>query len=371
MFPNATQPFLPMLLSLTIYGCVALGTTLEGWSNPNLKKLFLTNDSFDDDGLQALVAGMRNCYNLTHLSLNGNDLITVDGFRSLSALFQSTHSHMTILQLSSMNIGDEGIRTIAAGLASLHSLETLRLSDNSIGDDGARAIATGIASLSSLAYLNLSGNASISAVGLRSLSALLQSDNCSLTRLHLWEIGFGDDGAAALADGLKASKTLKMLLFSESAGLTSIGWSSSSFSKLLCDTSSVNSTYLSNHTLVTIGHWSNRDTPDDVKQLLTLNKRTDKPAAMRKILKGHPDFNIEPLLLWKLKLLPLVMSWFETASTLVDDHKIYEESARTIRSRKLSTLYNFIRGMPLLAIDVSNNNAAMSAHSRKRKINQL
>jgi hypothetical protein len=112
-------------------------------------------------------------------------------------------------------------------------------------------------------------------IRIRSLSALLQSDNCSLTRLHLWEIGFGDDGAAALADGLKASKTLKMLLFSESAGLTSIGWSS--FSKLLCDTSSVNSTYLSNHTLETIGNWCNRGTPDGVTQLLTLNQLQINP----------------------------------------------------------------------------------------------
>jgi hypothetical protein len=355
-------------------GCVALGNTLESWRNPNLKKLYLTNNSFDDEGLQALIAGTRNCPNLTKLSLEGNELITLDGFRSLSTLFQSTHSHMTLLCLYRMNIGDEEIRTIAAGLASLHLLETLDLSQNLFTDLGLQTLVDGISNCCNLSELYLSGNASISAVGLRSLSGLLQSDSCSLTKLHLYEMLFGDDGAAALADGISGNKTLKMLLFCESAGLTSGGWLA--LSKLLCDTSSVNHTYLSNHTLETIGNWRNRDTPDDVKQLLTLNERIDnKRVAIIKILKSHPDFDVEPLLLWKLKLLPLLMSWFERVGVFVDNYKIseVEESARTIQRRKLSTMYKFIRGMPLLAMDgyCRHNKAAMSAQSRKRKISQL
>ncbi len=350
--------------------CVALGNTLGSWSNPSLNKLSLCFESLDDEGSEVLVAGMRNCHNLTQLSLRGNGSIAVDGFRSLSTLFQYDQCRLKHLYLDSMNMGDEGIRTIATGLASLHSLETLDLSENSVGDDGLLAIATGIASLQLLKTLDLSGNRLISAVGLRSLSALLQSDSCSLTTLYLWDIGFGDDGAAALADGLKGNNKLTTLIFN-TGRLTSVGWSA--FSRLLCDTSSINNTYLSNHTLVTIGDWS-RDAPDDVKQLLALNQRTDKPVAMMKILKIHPDFNVEPLLLWKLKLLPLLMSWFEAATTLVDDHKIIEESEATIRSRKISTLYKFIRGMPLLAMDgYCSHNKRMLAPSisRKRRIDQL
>jgi hypothetical protein len=95
---------------------------------------------------------------------------------------------------------------------------------------------------------------------------------------------------------------------------------------------------------------------------------------MLKILKSHPDFDVEPLCQWKLKLLPLLMSWFERVSALVDDHKVFEESAGgEIQSRELSTLYTFIRGMPLVTIEGyrSHNSSAMPAHSRKRKINQL
>ncbi len=349
-------------------GCVALGNTLGSMRNPNLKQLCLSDNSFDDEGLQVLVAGMRNCHNLAQLVLDGNESIALDGFRSLSTLFQSAHSHMTILQLSSMNIGDEGMRTIAAGLASLQLLEILDLSDNSIGDLGLQTLLEGISHCYNLKELRLSANRSISAVGLRSLSALLQSDSCALDCLSIYLDG--DGVAAALANGLKGNIKLKKLIFNTDR-LTSVGWSA--FLRLLCDTSSVNNTYLSNHTIETIGYWGNLDTPEDVKQLLALNKRTGRPlAAIIKILNSHPDFDIDPLCQWKLKLLPLVMSWFRRVDALAGVYKILEKSEVTIRSRKLSTLYKFIRGMPLLAIiDGSHNNSAMSARSRKRKISQL
>ena len=409
-------------------GSVALGNSLQACRNPQLKELFLWSNSIDDEGLRAMVAGMRNCHNLSQLDLSYNELITVDGFRSLSNLFQSGRCHLKHLDLSCMNIGDDGARAISTGLASLNSLETLYLSENDIGDDGASSLVTGLANLHSLTqlylsdnsigdagasalaaglinlhsledlrlsdnpttgdlglqalveglvncvnlkYLHLSGNIMITASGLSSLSTILQSERCSLTDISLRDIPFGDEGAAALADALKGNKSMKHLRFDpESARVTSVGWSA--FSKLLCDTSSsVNNTYLSNHSLETIGKWKNDDTPDDVKQLLELKKHL---VAIHKILKSHSDFDIESFFEWKLKLLPLVLSWFERVVTLVDDHGwISDESTEEIQSRQLSTMYNFVRGMPLLTIDGyrSRNNAAVLANSRKRKIEHL
>jgi hypothetical protein len=195
-----------------------------------------------------------------------------------------------------------------------------------------------------------------------------------LINIWLGEIPFGNDGAVALADALKGNKSMKQLYFDpDLAGITSVGWSA--FSKLLCDTSSVNTTYLSNHFLGKIGHWDNGGAPNGVKQLLTLSRHpADEHVAIHKILKSHSDFDVEPFFEWKLNLLPLVMSWFERVRILVDDHSwISDESAEEIQSRQLSTMYNFIRGMPLLAIDGyrSRNNSATLAQMRKRKVDQL
>ena len=220
------------------------------------------------------------------------------------------------------------------------------LGGNSIGDEGIQALVEGILHCSNLSKLYLFGNRSITALGVVSLSALLRS-NCPLTDLTLSDTRFGDDGAVALADGLKGKKLRELLFFLNEAGLTPVGWSA--FSKLLCDTSSVNNTYLSNHTLERIGYWGSRGAPDDVKQLLALNKHPDEHIAIHKILKSHPDFDVEPFFEWNLKVLPLVVSWYERVITLmnVDEHKwISDESLEAIQSRKLSTMYKFIRGLP-------------------------
>jgi hypothetical protein len=108
--------------------------------------------------------------------------------------------------------------------------------------------------------------------------------------------------------------------------------------------------YLSNHTLEGIGNdWGNESAPDDVKLLLALNKHPDEHVAIHKILKSHIDFDVEPSFEWNLKALPLLVSWFERVITLVhvDEHKwISDESLEAIQSRKLSTVYKFIRGLP-------------------------
>jgi Ran GTPase-activating protein (RanGAP) involved in mRNA processing and transport len=412
-------------------GSVALGKALQACNNPRLQKLVLWWNFIDDEGLHALADGTRNCHNLSQLHLAGNDLITADGFRSLSTLFQSDCCQLKYLDLDSMNMGDDGARVIAAGLAGLNSLEELHLSDNAIGDDGARALVAGMANLQSLKTLylssntigddgasalaaglinlhslekiyfrnnsigdlglqaladglihsvnlkhfNLSNNRAITALGLGSLSTLLQSESCSLTEISIWGIPFGDDGAVALADALKGNTSMKELFFDpESARITSVGWSA--FSKLLCDTSSVNATYLSNHSLTTVGiDVYDDDVPPDVTTpFLELNKHPAEHVAIHKILKSHPDFDIEPFFEWKLKLLPLVVSWFERVGILVDEHSwISDESAEEIQSRQLSTMYNFVRGMPLVAIDSyrSRNSAATLAQTRKRKVDQL
>ena len=86
------------------------------------------------------------------------------------------------------------------------------------------------------------------------------------------------------------------------------------FIKDLCNTSSVNATYLSNHTLkaVTSDHL-----PADLSSLIELNNNRDKElVAVQKILRYHPHLDMEPFLEWDLKVLPLAVSWFDRARGL-------------------------------------------------------
>ncbi len=210
---------------------------------------------------------------------------------------------------------------------------------------------------------------------LNSMSALLRSESCSLTSLELFSISFSDDVAVALADALKGNKSLTRLFF-KSEALTLDGWSA--FSKLLCDTSSVSNTYLSNHTLTYIG---DRQVPHEVRQLLALNELADKHAnaAIQKILKYRPDFDVRPFFRdkRKLKLLPLVMSWFERVrgiSVLKANwfqrviRGISEESEKAFfDTMQLTAMYKFVRSMPLEAIDGYRSH---SSH-KKRKFDFL
>eukprot|EP00984_Skeletonema_dohrnii_P009312 scaffold3549_cov110-Skeletonema_dohrnii-CCMP3373.AAC.14 len=406
-------------------GCVALGNALGFMRNPNLAIVHLEYNDIDDEGLHALVAGLINCHNLTSLCLSGNELVTAAGLRSLSTLFQSDHCRLERLDLDGFNIDDDGSAVLSAGLGSLPRLKSLYLANNSIGDQGLQSLvggmvncnleqlilSTNLCSLSghrslgtlvqratSLKSLNLCGNAIddeglqglvegmanccslqtlylsdnhlITAVGLRSIAPFFQSNNCCLKVLWLFGINFGDDGAAALANGLIGNESLINLRF-DLSGITARGWAT--FSRLLCDTSSVNNTYLSNHTLVEIGRFGNAGNPSAIVEYLTLNKLQNCDAAICKILKNHPDIDIEPLFQWNLKCLPLVVIWLESARSYMGN---VNESTEVFHCRKLSALYKFVRGMPQLAVDgcrgkkMKDIQSKSKSKSKKRKLDQ-
>eukprot|EP00984_Skeletonema_dohrnii_P017955 scaffold8280_cov123-Skeletonema_dohrnii-CCMP3373.AAC.5 len=130
-------------------------------------------------------------------------------------------------------------------------LENLYLGYCAITDEGLQALAEGAAN--HCKHLDLTGNDSITASGLKYLSTSMQSEGCLLENLYLSYMGIGDDGAEVLARGLIGNKSLICLPLNvdveneEEIAITPAGWSA--FSTALCDTSSVNNTYLSNHTI--------------------------------------------------------------------------------------------------------------------------
>ena len=318
----------------------------RGLINCNLEELDLSRNihSVGDQGLQDLVRGLVNC-NIEKLVLSNNMLMnSVSGLRVLGTLVARRGTNIYRLSLIESSLTDEGLQSFVQGMANCCSLTEL----------------------------NLSHNRSITGNGLASLSSLLRAEHCSLRTLVLYGINLGDDGAAVLANGLVGNKSLTSLIFGVSGiTITERGWEA--FSGLLCDTSSVNNTYLSNHTLVHIGGFQMSDTPQDIVEYLKWNKLQNQAAAICKILHSHPDIDVTPLFQFNLGGLPLVVAWLEKAKSY--RYKV-NESPKVFKNRQLSAVYKFIRGMPLLAAngfrshEVKDVRLQLELKSKKRKLDQ-
>ena len=118
------------------------------------------------------------------------------------------------------------------------------------------------------------------------------------------------------------------------------------FSKLVCDASSISETYLSNHTLESLGI-PLPDHPTDLVSSMNLNASNEdkEQVARMKTLQHHSHCNIQPFFEWEFKVLPLMIAWFEKAATCTTT---FEEK---LNKMKLSVTYDFVREFPMLYIE--------------------
>ena len=301
---------------------------------------------------------------LIHLALRRNELCN-EGFEKIVTAASGVQSQITNLCVAWNNVGQVGCATLLRSGA-LNKLKELDLMDNNIDDNSLQTLAAGLMNNTTLEQLDLSGNPSITANGLTYLVPFLQSQSCPLTSFHFNTIYIDDLCAAVLAHGLSKNKSLKRLWFDPSnCGMTSTGWQS--FATLLCDMSSINNTYLSNHTIELIG--ASEGSPvnqvhERVKALLRMNANANsREIAKRKIFLNHPDLNVEPMFEWGLKFLPWIVTWFG---------KIYEydmlPSIFNTRCSELSVVYKFIRGMPPKTAECYWQQFATNAQAKRQKI---
>jgi len=332
-------------------GLQALASSLA--SNGKVRELHLSRNNFCDTGLEVLAETLAHNRALRVLSISANAAITGTGVRAISRILQSRKSRLEDLWLDSISICEEGGKLLGDALFVNTSLLTLSLrcvgGGMSIDDDGLKALALGLSRNSHLKILNLSENTAITSVGLRSLKQYLRSSLCALETLSVDFINFGDEGAYALADALGQNKSLKSLSF-DKRGITSKGMKA--FLKLICNSSSPNSIYLSNHTLRDLGSFWN-----EIEVKLGMNRWCGaRNAAKSKIMHFFPDLDMVPLFQWNLKFLPLVKSWFENTTSSNDEFEA------NIRNRELSAVYQFVRGLPVLVV---------SAEEEERRLMQI
>ena len=335
----------------------------------SLEELHIDCDESDganglDDGIMAgCIPSLAACMGMQKLKLDCLNMGT-SSCAALSVIFPRMAS-LRDLNLRGNSIDDDCARVLVRGLAACQHLRSLSLACNGIGDDGLDVLIQGLPA--SVDALNLWGNEvtlarrllllrfktlhltdnAISSGGARVIAESLVNPECRLEELHLYCTNIGDEGAAILASSLRNNQRLVMM---DLYGCTVMetGWNA--FSPILCDTSSINATFMSNHTLQCLGSSSN--IPQDVRKMLDLNSVQDKSrVAANKILQAHRHLDMRPLFGWEFGLLPYVATWLES----------FAESRLDL---KLSALYEFVRAMPMKV----TNRVVDKTKGEKRKL---
>jgi len=335
----------------TIYLSGMYGRHLsDGQALQMLDQFFKCNDSLtefkvDDCGFQA--AGIRqlslsigNCKSLKSIRISNctSEVGLVDIITACSM-----HPQLTELGLldNETSIGRNECTALSTLLrCTTTQLQKFDLQNNDIDDEGVKELVNALSNGNQLRELDLSRNGSITIKGWKIVANLLEAPGSKLVELDLGMNNIGDEGALVFAEALTNNSTLKTLGLHDN-GITADGWTP--FSKLLCDTSSVNNTHLSNHTLQSVCGESSGSLIDN----LVLNGSEDKQqVAMTKIVRNHSHFVMEPFFEWEFKVLPIMIDWFEKADSCTF-HIVMEK----IKRMKLAVVYDFIREFPMLYIE--------------------
>ena len=275
--------------------------------NNNLTDFWIENANLQHGGEHIIETTLRNCRNISHIILQG------------------------------CNMTGEQLIPIVEAVRRYPTLEKLSLAENNIGNVGCEALAT-----------------------------LLADPNSNIQTLDLETNQIGNEGATAIANSLANKTKLKSLDLQSNPFDESVV--EDVFSSILCNTSSINSTYASNHSLERLR--LSFGVSGQLSSLLKLNKDRNKSCvAIKKILKYHPNIDMEPLFEWDaegeqtLKALPYIVDWFGRAEVAVADRR--GESYR-IEEKKLSAIFQFTTSMPLLFVPTSHINIKVDNKKRKR-----
>jgi len=314
--------------------------------NNSIENLHLhgRGDVIDVDVLHEILKSFQsNSDNLVELYLNRTLQIQENGGEHILAATLRGCSNLTNVFLRGNDITDEQLLVLADAMKGKHSLEVLRLDRNSIGD-----------------------------AGCESLSTLLTNPQSNLQFLGMNNNNISNDGAITILNALEGNNRLeKLSLVNRDIPMDNVV--KDSLSRLLCNTSSINSTYSSNHT---VHSFYMKNMKKCLTCLLNMNKDTNKSyVAMRKILKHHPKIDMEPFFAWDvegeltLKGLPYVLAWFEKARrAVIVNEEGYEddtdgEKECNVEKRKLLAIYEFAKAMPLRLVPASS----IKTGDKKRK----
>ena len=321
-------------------------SALLGDQNSSLTDLILAQCSLDDEGagiLAPVVGSNGTLKNLLNLGCNGD--ITITGWRAIFTQLQSQCVSLEDLRLRGNAIDDTAANLLATVLANsahmkfldlgqIHGISTegwqalftalqsprcvikeLDLNDNDFNDDDVTYLANSLVFKGALVYLNLSTNPGVSALGWSAFAAILQNPHSALEKLDLGGNSIDDDVLVSFANSLIGNNKLKELFIDEleEEEIAITNWDA--LLNVLCNKSSIDTTFNSNHTLQRVfdpEYKDESDLPSGLQALLELNREnTEMEAARRKIINAHfsGDFSMQPFIDMDLKTLPHAVAW--------------------------------------------------------------
>ena len=300
-------------------GVSALATALR---NPNsaLKNLYIQFNSIRDIGVIALSSVLRHPNSkLEKLDISYNSI----GDIGINALANALENNSTIkeLDLSHNSIGDIGVIALSSVLRHPNSkLEKLDIENNSIGDIGINALTHALLNNSMLKELTIEENPDITQAGWINFSSVLRNPTSALEFIEASHKSINDEVAHSFADALSENKTLEELYL----GICPPGYDCKitpdghvAMTNILCNTSSILSTFNSNHTLVAICHTFDEPfkdyLPNDLLSMLKINRENSVSQAARlKIINTHfsgSDIIMQPFLEMNLSVRPHAIAW--------------------------------------------------------------
>ncbi|XP_051814641.1 NLR family CARD domain-containing protein 3-like isoform X7 [Acanthochromis polyacanthus] len=181
--------------------CSALAYMLQ-MSEEVLDELDLDNYRTSDEGKRRLIPAVRNCrtFRLHDCGLSESDCEVV------ASALKSNPSHLIKLDLSGNNLQDSGVKHLCDGLQSPNcKLETLRLEHCSLSEISCDSLVSALKSNPShLEHLDLSYN-NLQDSGVKHLSGFVESPDCILKTLILFQCSLSEISCDSLISALKSN----------------------------------------------------------------------------------------------------------------------------------------------------------------------
>ena len=219
-------------------------------NNTQLEVLNLSGCELKVEDLRVLMDGLKRNNSLRGIYLRDNGGIGGAEGMAVVASYVDGNNQLDLLDLMKTDLDEEGLSLIVPAL-NKSSIQHLILGDNqnifnSEGNSSLGQLNPPELSLLSLEESNLGRE------GCLEVAKVLKNRKQTLKEVFLENCKIDDEGIQSLAEALEGNDVLEELHLNDDDDFTSVGWDH--IAEAECNTSSIEATYLSNHTLDCVGY---------------------------------------------------------------------------------------------------------------------